>query len=32
MLGRYHVTDADDFYENNDAWSVPSDPTREEDV
>ena len=32
LLGRYHVTDADDFYENNDAWSVPSDPTREEDV
>ena len=32
LLGRYHVTDADDFYENNDAWSVPSDPTRDGDV
>ncbi|MFP3472499.1 UPF0182 family protein, partial [Micrococcus sp. SIMBA_144] len=32
LLGRYHVTDADDSYENNDAWSGPSDPTREEDV
>ncbi|WP_414601905.1 UPF0182 family protein [Micrococcus sp.] len=28
LLGRYHVTDAGDFYENNDAWSVPEDPTR----
>ncbi|WP_341849202.1 UPF0182 family protein [Auritidibacter ignavus] len=27
LLGRYHVTDPDDFYENNDAWSVPVDPT-----
>ena len=32
LLGRYHVTDPDDFYENNDAWSVPSDPTRDDDV
>nr|WP_246168475.1 UPF0182 family protein [Arthrobacter luteolus] len=28
LLGRYHVTDADSFYKNDDAWSVPSDPTR----
>lgn len=27
LLGRYHVTNADDFYKNNDAWSVPNDPT-----
>ncbi|WP_307497564.1 UPF0182 family membrane protein [Arthrobacter woluwensis] len=27
LLGRYHVTDADGFYKNNDAWSVPNDPT-----
>ena len=27
LLGQYHVTDADDFYESNDAWSVPNDPT-----
>ncbi|MFJ3956402.1 UPF0182 family protein [Arthrobacter sp. NPDC090010] len=27
LLGRYHVTNADDFYQNNDAWSVPNDPT-----
>ncbi len=31
LLGRYHVTDPDDFYENNDAWSVPSDPTQDDD-
>lgn len=30
LLGRYHVTAADDFYENNDAWSVPVDPTQED--
>lgn len=30
LLGRYHVTDADDFYENNDAWSVPADPTQDD--
>ncbi|MDO5635167.1 MAG: UPF0182 family protein, partial [Micrococcus sp.] len=28
LLGRYHVTNPGDFYENNDAWSVPSDPTQ----
>ncbi|MGP5726846.1 UPF0182 family membrane protein [Arthrobacter rhombi] len=27
LLGNYHVTDPDDFYESNDAWSVPNDPT-----
>jgi uncharacterized membrane protein (UPF0182 family) len=27
LLGRYHVTDPDSFYKNNDAWSVPNDPT-----
>jgi len=27
LLGQYHVTDADDFYEENDAWQVPTDPT-----
>ncbi|WP_045074946.1 UPF0182 family protein [Psychromicrobium lacuslunae] len=26
LLGRYHVTDAGEFYQNNDAWSVPNDP------
>jgi len=26
-LARYHVSDANDFYENNDAWSIPDDPT-----
>ncbi|MEE1620344.1 UPF0182 family protein [Zafaria sp. Z1313] len=30
LLGRYHVTDADNFYEANDAWIVPNDPTRSE--
>src|SRR5699024_9519563 len=29
LLGRYHVQDPDDFYENNDAWSVPADPTQD---
>ena len=28
LLGRYHVTDADSFYRNDDAWSVPLDPTQ----
>ncbi|GAA3075822.1 MULTISPECIES: UPF0182 family protein [Actinomycetes] len=28
LLGRYHVTDPGAFYENNDAWSVPDDPTQ----
>ncbi|OFI39876.1 hypothetical protein BIU82_02195 [Arthrobacter sp. SW1] len=27
LLGRYHVTNPDRFYNNNDAWSVPNDPT-----
>lgn len=27
LLGTYHVTNADDFYEGNDAWQVPNDPT-----
>ncbi|MDZ5076280.1 UPF0182 family protein [Nesterenkonia sp. HG001] len=30
LLGRYHVTDPGAFYENNDAWSVPDDPTVED--
>lgn len=29
IMTRYHVTDPGDFYENNDAWSVPSDPTQD---
>ena len=32
LLGRYHVTDPDSFYQNNDAWSVPNDPTGKTDV
>lgn len=32
LLGRYHVTHPGDFYENNDAWSVPDDPTRQDDA
>lgn len=32
LLGRYHVTQADNFYTNNDAWSVPNDPTVQGDV
>jgi uncharacterized membrane protein (UPF0182 family) len=27
LLGRYHVTDPVSFYKNDDAWSVPNDPT-----
>lgn len=27
LLGQYHVTDPGAFYQNNDAWSVPNDPT-----
>ncbi|WP_371130801.1 UPF0182 family protein [Arthrobacter sp. SDTb3-6] len=27
LLGRYHVTDAGKFYANQEAWSVPDDPT-----
>ncbi|MGL5809574.1 MAG: UPF0182 family protein [Nocardioides sp.] len=26
MLAKYHVTDADDFYKQNDRWEVPKDP------
>jgi uncharacterized membrane protein (UPF0182 family) len=32
LLGRYHVTNPDSFYNNNDAWSVPNDPTVQEPV
>ncbi|GAA4762394.1 UPF0182 family protein [Citricoccus nitrophenolicus] len=32
LLGRYHVTNPVDFYENNDAWSVPVDPTQDDDT
>ncbi|HEX9225736.1 MAG TPA: UPF0182 family protein, partial [Arthrobacter sp.] len=32
LLGRYHVTQPDNFYTNNDAWSVPNDPTVQGDV
>ena len=26
MYGRYHITDVDSFYANNDAWNVAQDP------
>ncbi len=32
LMGRYHVTQADSFYTNNDAWSVPNDPTAKDEV
>jgi uncharacterized protein len=32
LLGRYHVTQPDNFYTNNDAWSVPNDPTVQDEV
>jgi uncharacterized membrane protein (UPF0182 family) len=32
LLGRYHVTNPDAFYTNNDAWSVPNDPTVKDEV
>ncbi|WP_200896298.1 UPF0182 family protein [Pseudarthrobacter chlorophenolicus] len=32
LLGQYHVTDPRSFYKNNDAWSVPADPTVDTDV
>ena len=32
LLGRYHVTQADSFYTNIDAWSVPNDPTVKDEV
>lgn len=31
LMGRYHVTNADTFFSNIDAWSVPDDPTEPED-
>ncbi len=32
LLGRYHVTQPDNFYTNNDAWTVPNDPTVKDEV
>ncbi|MEO5780216.1 MAG: UPF0182 family protein [Arthrobacter oryzae] len=32
LLGRYHVTNPDRFYTNEEAWSVPNDPTVQTDV
>jgi uncharacterized membrane protein (UPF0182 family) len=32
LLGRYHVTQPDSFYRNDDAWSVPNDPTVDREV
>jgi uncharacterized membrane protein (UPF0182 family) len=32
LLNRYHVTDANSFYRNDDVWSVPNDPTQDSDV
>lgn len=32
LLTQYHVTDPGTFYEGNDAWSIPGDPTSGEDV
>lgn len=32
LLGRYHVTNPDNLFFNNDAWSVPFDPTVKEEV
>ena len=29
ILTRYHVTDPGDFYNQNDRWQVPDDPTRD---
>ncbi|GAA1129850.1 UPF0182 family protein [Arthrobacter flavus] len=31
LLARYHVTETEPFYSNNEAWSVPNDPTLEGD-
>ena len=28
MFAKYHVTDADDFYKQNDQWDVPDDPNQ----
>ena len=32
VLTTYHVENADDFYEANDAWAVPNDPTATGDI
>lgn len=32
LLGRYHVTQPDSFYQGDDVWSVPNDPTVEREV
>lgn len=32
LLTRYHVTDSVNFYQNNDAWSVPADPTQDDET
>ncbi|MFI7496480.1 UPF0182 family protein [Kocuria sp. M4R2S49] len=32
LLNEYHVTEANDFYSENDVWSVPNDPTQDTDV
>ena len=29
LLARYHVTQSDAYYQNQDAWAVPSDPTEQ---
>ncbi|MCR4526132.1 UPF0182 family protein [Kocuria rhizophila] len=29
LLNRYHVTDANSFYASDDVWSVPNDPTQQ---
>ncbi|WP_242653933.1 UPF0182 family membrane protein [Klenkia soli] len=31
VLTRYHVSDAGDFYNQNDRWQIPTDPTRDTD-
>ncbi|WP_231503001.1 UPF0182 family protein [Blastococcus sp. URHD0036] len=31
ILTRYHVSDPQDFYQNNDRWQVPDDPTQNTD-
>ncbi|OLT06806.1 hypothetical protein BJF77_15240 [Kocuria sp. CNJ-770] len=32
LLNRYHVTDPNSFYQNDDVWSVPNDPTQDSEV
>ncbi|NLS09268.1 UPF0182 family protein [Nesterenkonia sp. MY13] len=32
LLTEYHVDDPGTFYEGNDAWSVPDDPTTDDDI